>query len=263
MSEPELDCRQLIERASDIIYAVDRHGRFRYLNAAGLRRLGYNENERADAWQVAFREHLTPESARTVVEHHVHRLHGEPACPILEIDVVRRDGSGFEAEVWVDDIVRDGRVAGWQGIARDMSAVRILQAEVAEKSRRLALLEDRARLADDLYRRVARLAMPEGISSVDGLARGGASALVRQTVATQLGLSSLDVEVLELVASGLSNAQVATEVHLSTYTVKDHVAKIASALGACGRVRMVVEAFRRGILEPPSIPPSGGANTPF
>ena len=62
-------------------------------------------------------------------------------------------------------------------------------------------------------------------------------------------LSPRELEVLKLVASGLSNAEIATALFVSDGTVKTHVARILSKLGLRDRVQVVVFAYECGIVE--------------
>jgi DNA-binding NarL/FixJ family response regulator len=63
-------------------------------------------------------------------------------------------------------------------------------------------------------------------------------------------LSPRELEVLRLVARGLSNAEIAETLFVSDGTVKTHVARILSKLGLRDRVQVVVFAYERGIVEP-------------
>lgn len=63
------------------------------------------------------------------------------------------------------------------------------------------------------------------------------------------GLSERELQVLRLVATGLSNQEIAAKLFLSEYTIKRHVANILSKLGLPTRAAAAAYAAQRGILQ--------------
>ncbi|MQA91215.1 MAG: response regulator [Gemmatimonas sp.] len=75
-----------------------------------------------------------------------------------------------------------------------------------------------------------------------------ASKLLRQVRSAPDGLSPRELEVLELVATGLTNRQVAQRLFVTERTVKFHVSAILAKLGAANRTEAVGIARERGVL---------------
>ncbi|WP_311245725.1 response regulator transcription factor [Microbacterium sp. WCS2018Hpa-23] len=75
-----------------------------------------------------------------------------------------------------------------------------------------------------------------------------ASRLLDRMRAPRVSLSSREIEVLELVASGRSNSEVADQLFVSETTVKSHLAHIFSKLDVSSRTAAVSAARQKGIL---------------
>ena len=63
-------------------------------------------------------------------------------------------------------------------------------------------------------------------------------------------LSPRELEVLELVAQGSNNREIAEALYLSPLTVKTHVSRILMKLRARDRVQLVVIAYQAGLVSP-------------
>jgi DNA-binding NarL/FixJ family response regulator len=103
----------------------------------------------------------------------------------------------------------------------------------------------------------------ELLSAVRVLARGDAllSPSVTRRVIDKFGslpaeepppaideLSARETEVLQLVAQGLSNAEIADRLVLSHATVKSHVSNVLAKLGLRDRVHAVIAAYEAGLV---------------
>jgi len=75
-----------------------------------------------------------------------------------------------------------------------------------------------------------------------------ASRLLGRMRSPQISLSSREIEVLERVAAGRSNAEIAIDLHVSEPTVKSHLTHIFTKLEVTSRTSAVSAARRRGIL---------------
>lgn len=243
--DTQADFRELVETAGDMIYVIDLEGRFTFTNRA---------IEEAGGWEPGelvgrhFLDVVASGSHAAAIEHFRRGVAGLDVPPFIEVEALRKDGTTFEIETRAGSLYRDGELVGRYGIARDITELKHLQSEVHEKSRRLAMMEDQARAAMDLYRQIAELTL--GASSDTAATFQSVQSSLAVAKADKLGLSARDLRIVELLADGCSNAEIGEDLHLSANTVKDHVSKIMGRVGARRRAEVVGRAARAGLIAP-------------
>jgi DNA-binding NarL/FixJ family response regulator len=88
------------------------------------------------------------------------------------------------------------------------------------------------------FTRTAPAAGPAGDGGGPGAGRGGLARL----------LTERELEVLTMVARGLSNAEIAGTLGISPATAKTHVAHLLSKLDARDRIQLVIIAYQSGLV---------------
>jgi two-component system, NarL family, response regulator YdfI len=163
-------------------------------------------------------------------------------------DVVLIDSSGEPFEPMMGSILASG-------LAADISVVILGDAMTPAASADALRAGIRAALPGDISpdQLVAGLqAAASGLfvlhpSHADGALPAG-SAPARALDELAESLTRRELEVLQMLAAGLSNKEIAARLNISEHTVKFHVASILGKLGAASRTEAVSMGIRRGLV---------------
>ena len=104
------------------------------------------------------------------------------------------------------------------------------------------LLKDSSR--EELFRAIRAASRGEAMLAPTVAAR----LMVQVRTQDEEKLSEREIEVLQLVAEGFSNREIAKNLHISQATVKSHLIHIFGKLGVSDRTAAVTNALQRGIL---------------
>ena len=136
----------------------------------------------------------------------------------------------------------DAAARAWSELGCPYEAAIALQSSPDEELLRRSLSELQRLGAGAAAARVTQALRRRGVRGI----RTGPRSAARENEA---GLTARELEVLELVAEGMRNADIAERLVVSRKTIDHHVSAILGKLGAASRTQAVAEAGRRGILE--------------
>jgi DNA-binding NarL/FixJ family response regulator len=185
-------------------------------------------------------------------------LEGQP-----DLVVVGEAGDGAEAvalaaELQPDVILMDLRMPGTDGVSaieaiqKQKSATHVLVLTTYDSDADIVraieagatgyLLKDTPR--EELFQAIRAAARGESALAPTVAAR----LMGRMRGAAEEALSRREIEVLELVAQGLSNKEIGRHLHISEATVKTHLIHTFNKLGVADRTAAVTVALERKIL---------------
>ena len=125
--------RNIFENATDVIYVHDLEGNYLSINDAGLRVFGYSREE---ALQLNLRQVAVPEHYEIAKAKLADKLDGRSKQTSYEVDCYCKDGSRITLEVNTSVIRKEGRPVAVQGIARDVTERKRIDAALRENEER-------------------------------------------------------------------------------------------------------------------------------
>ncbi len=140
----------LVANAADAIYTITLDGYFTSGNPAAEELTGYPLSELIGTHMSRI---IAPEHLDRIADEIRAKVAGEKQATFVEIDIIRADGERIPIEITSRLFVRDGEVAGIQGLARDLRARRTLERDIAFRAELLDNVEA-ATYAGDMDGRV-------------------------------------------------------------------------------------------------------------
>jgi HD-GYP domain-containing protein (c-di-GMP phosphodiesterase class II) len=159
----------------------------------------------------------------------------EPFASIAGMHHERLDGSGYHRGCKAAEIPIPARV---------LAAADALQAMTQTRPHRNALTLEEAAEQIDQDARAGRLD-PDAVAAVVEAAGGTPQ---KKAALRPAGLSDREIEVLQLVAQGLSNREVAQRLSISPRTAEHHVQHIYAKIGVSSRAPAALFAMEHGLI---------------
>jgi len=167
-------------------------------------------------------------------------------------DVVLIDSSGGPFEVLLDSVVS-------AGLASDLAVVFLMDATTRESAIDAIRAGARAALPADIFPDQLALALKAAAGGLIVLHPSQIPAEFSQAVPTTSSASHIldelvepltprEREVLQMLAGGLGNKEIATRLGVSEHTIKFHVGSILGKFGASSRTEAVSIGIRRGLV---------------
>jgi len=127
LRESEERYRTLVDNASDIVFTTDDTGRFTFVNPAGIRIVGYGQEEIIGRHYPTF---IRPDLRDEAIKFFSLQFAKGIQNTYSEYPVITKEGS----EIWLGQntklIVQNGRVAGFQAMARDITDRKLVEQEL-------------------------------------------------------------------------------------------------------------------------------------
>ena len=133
LRESEERYRTLVENARDIVFRTDSTGHFTFVNSAGLHTIGYKEEELIGKnYALTISPNMRDEAIRFFGRQFVKGIKNAYS----EYPILTKDGR----EIWVGQntqlVVEDGRVQGFQSVARDITERKRVEEALQESERK-------------------------------------------------------------------------------------------------------------------------------
>lgn len=163
---------------------------------------------------------------------------------VVLMDLLMPEMDGIEATAAIKKIHPDAKVIVLSSFHEDSHVLRAIKAGVLSY-----LLKDVA--AEELVAAIRKAARGEAVlnSRVASQIMGALTSGDRPAANALADLTARELEVLRMIAQGLSNQRIAEELVLSEKTVKTHVSSILMKLNVGDRTQAAAIAWRTGLVQ--------------
>jgi PAS domain S-box-containing protein len=147
LSESEKRFRELTNLLPETVFELDANGKLTFLNQAGLKVIGHNENDLKtglSAFQV-----VAPENHKALKENIGRILNGGPS-PGYEYMMLRKDGSRFPGIAYASPIIKEEKAVGLRGVVVDITERKRLEERLIRSEHLAAIGETASMVAHDL-----------------------------------------------------------------------------------------------------------------
>ena len=170
----------------------------------------------------------------------------------LAVDSVLVDSTGEPFEPFLDAVIGSGLASDFSVVLLAEAASPAALAEALRGGVRAILPNDISpdQLVAALHAAASGLLVlqPAQVSAAVNNGVAGSSARTNGLDELAESLTPRESEVLQMLASGLGNKEIAAKLEISDHTVKFHVASILGKLGAATRTEAVALGIRRGLV---------------
>lgn len=179
-----------------------------------------------------------------------HSLIKETTPDVLLLDVGLPDGNGLDLIPEVNQISPETNIVVLTSMSDEATLMRVVDSGISgfvSKNSELSELMETIRKAAD-----GDIVMPTSllVGLLMRLPRDKAAAYQDEKGWERLTMR--EQEVLELLATGKTGAEIAEELHIAQLTVRTHIRNLMSKLGVHSRLEAVTFGMKNGLIDPPS-----------
>ena len=226
--------RLLAENASDLISRHDKDGVFLYASPACKRLLGYASAEIVgrSLYEFAHQDDLD-----ALHDSHQELLSGSKRYTNCEYRLLHKGGAIYHVETALKTVITlDSDDSSFIAVTRDITARKKAEEELQRSEEQL------------------KAAIQEVMRDTSWFAQSVVEKLIesRKTPTKKVGLqfTRREQQVLERIAKGFTNVEIAQDLGIATQTVRNYVAAVYDKIGANTRAQAVVWARERGLVGP-------------